>query len=320
MKRCAFLVAVLVCCSATASSDTPKRPHILGIAYVRIFVSNVDKARNFYSAALHAVPPPGDPKLPCAWCERAPTSLTLKKNHLGLVELETLQGKDPTDLLNEIAFETSDVRKLREFLQKYRLSVEKLKKCGEDPCFTIRDPENHTLVFLQRSDAPSVEVPGAYSPIPFRSPIIHAGFIVRDRAATEHFYKDILGFRPYWHGGMKDHQTDWVSMQVPDGTDWLEFMVNVEPNADQRLRGIMNHIAIGVPDIHAAQKKLQENGVKLTEEPKIGRDGKWQLNLYDPDLTRIEFMEFTPVQKPCCSDFTGPHPGPQSPSKASTKP
>ena len=43
----------------------------------------------------------------------------------------------------------------------------------------------------------------------------------------------------------------------------------------------------------------------------MGRDGKWQLNLYDPDDTRIEFMEFTPKEKPCCSEFTGPHPGPK---------
>ncbi len=184
-----------------------------------------------------------------------------------------------------------------------------------DKSFEVIDPENHRVLFISPGGKMS-----SLLGYPGDSYLIHAGFIVHDRAATEHFYKDILGFRPYWHGGMKDDQTDWVSMQVPDGTDWLEFMVNVEPNADQRLRGIMNHIAIGVPDIHAAQKKLQENGVKLTEEPKIGRDGKWQLNLYDPDLTRIEFMEFTPVQEPCCSHFTGPHPGPQSPSKAPAKP
>jgi hypothetical protein len=41
----------------------------------------------------------------------------------------------------------------------------------------------------------------------------------------------------------------------------------------------------------------------------MGRDGKWQLNLYDPDLTRIELMEFTPKEKPCCSEFQGQHPG-----------
>ena len=44
--------------------------------------------------------------------------------------------------------------------------------------------------------------------------------------------------------------------------------------------------------------------------PKFGREGKWQLNLYDPDGTRVELMEFTPVEKPCCSDCTGPHPKP----------
>ena len=35
-------------------------------------------------------------------------------------------------------------------------------------------------------------------------------------------------------------------------------------------------------------------------------DGKWQLNLYDPNLTRAELMEFKPVQKPCCSSMLLP--------------
>ena len=125
----------------------------------------------------------------------------------------------------------------------------------------------------------------------------------------EYFYKDILGFRPYWHGGRTDDHDDWVSLQVPDGTDWVEFMLNVPENDDKRLLGVMNHIALGVTDIQAAKAQLIKNGAPLTEEPKIGRGGKWQLNLYDPDGTRIEFMEFTPVQKPCCSEYTGRHPG-----------
>jgi catechol 2,3-dioxygenase-like lactoylglutathione lyase family enzyme len=141
--------------------------------------------------------------------------------------------------------------------------------------------------------------------------LIHAGFVVRDRAAEDRFYKDILGFRVYWHGGMKDDKTDWVDMQVPDGTDWLEYMLNVSPNADKKELGVMNHIALGVANIKSATERLREdNAVPILEEPKIGRDGKWQLNLYDPDDTRIEFMEFTPVQKPCCSEYTGLHPKP----------
>jgi len=126
----------------------------------------------------------------------------------------------------------------------------------------------------------------------------------------EHFYKDVLGFRPYWHGGMKDDETSWVSLQVPDGTDWIEFMLYDPTGKDKHFLGVMNHIALGVTDIQAAKAQLIKNGIKLTEEPKLGRDGKWQLNVYDPDETRIEFMEFIPKEKPCCSEFTAPHPKP----------
>lgn len=223
-----------------------------------------------------------------------------------------LDRNAPSRKLHQIVFLTDDPTAMRRYLARKGLISSGNPKDSAGPEFGLHDPEGYLIGFTGPGN-PNPDAPRAVR-------LIHAGFIVRDRAATEHFYKDILGFRPYWHGGMKDDQTDWISMQVPDGTDWLEFMVNVEPDADKKLRGIMNHIALGVPDIHAAQQQLLKNGVKLTEEPQIGRDGKWQLNLYDPDDTRIEFMEFTPVQKPCCSEFTGPHPGPQSPSKAPAKP
>ena len=133
---------------------------------------------------------------------------------------------------------------------------------------------------------------------------------MNDRRVEDHFYKDVLGFHLYWQGGMKDNETNWVSMQVPDGTDWLEYMLNVSPGASQRVVGIMNHVALGVPAIQQAKAVFVKNGGKLSEEPKLGRDGKWQLNLYDPDGTRVECMEFQPVEKPCCSAFTGTHPRP----------
>jgi len=214
---------------------------------------------------------------------------------------------NPYKIMNRFGLATDDLPGMLEFLKSQGIETMPAGKFGLISV-EIQDPEGHHIVFTQNHEKTKSQMTAAPS---HQSPrIIHVGFIVWNQEKMNHFYKDILGFRPYWHGGMKDDQTDWVSMQVPDGADWLEFMVNVEPDANQRLRGIMNHIAIGVPDIHLAEKKLQENSVKLTEEPQIGRDGKWQLNLYDPDLTRIEFMEFTPVRKPCCSEFTGPHPKP----------
>jgi len=65
----------------------------------------------------------------------------------------------------------------------------------------------------------------------------------------------------------------------------------------------MHHFALGVNDIQVPYKTVTSRGYKA-EQPKIGRDGKWQLNLFDPNLTRAELMEFKPVRKPCCSPMT----------------
>jgi hypothetical protein len=89
-------------------------------------------------------------------------------------------------------------------------------------------------------------------------------------------------------------------MRVPDGSDWLEYMLNVR-NPSPKTLGVMHHLALGAPSVADAYNRLLERGVTPTEKPKIGRDGKWQLNLYDPDFTRVELMEPAPVQTPCCS-------------------
>ena len=121
----------------------------------------------------------------------------------------------------------------------------------------------------------------------------------------------LLGFRPYWYGGMKDDRTDWVSQQVPDGHDWLEYMLAHGPgNATQRQLGVMDHVSIGVVSVPDTYKVLQaaDRLGHQDQTPKVGRDGKYQLNLYDPDGTRVEVMNFHATEKPCCSPFTAEDP------------
>ncbi len=307
MKR-TFALFILGSLPFSTPGQQPKRPQILGIMQVRLLVSNEKKADDFYYGILRTVSPTAIAGTPCDWCEHAPIG-----NSLGPIEFDTIHGKLPSDLLKLITFRTDDAKGLRELLKRNNVKVGSLKTWEGGGGFFALDPEQHRLAFVQGSGntVPEFGMIGAYSAGARRwAPMIHAGFIVKDRAAMDKFYRDILGFHLYWSGGMKDGETNWVSMQVPDGTDWIEYMLNVDPNADQRLRGVMNHIALGVPSVKEAAIQLEKSGVKLTEQPKIGRDGKWQLNLYDPDMTRVELMEFAPVEKPCCSEFTGTHPKP----------
>jgi catechol 2,3-dioxygenase-like lactoylglutathione lyase family enzyme len=311
------------------AARTPKRPHISRIAQVTFLSTDLPAARTFYTKVLGLDLNSDLATHDCNWCESLPRTGGFLVNPEQAVSLASAPTPAPRNFLGEITFVTEDLGELLKYLTAQNIQVTPRLISGAQhwdviglgySALSLTDPEGRRISFIgEPKSTHSPDHPLSAMPSGAQQ-IIHAGFIVRDRAATEHFYKDLLGFRPYWHGGMKDDQTDWVSLQVPDGTDWIEMMVNVSPNADQRLRGIMNHVAIGVTDIHETEKRLKVAGAPVNEEPKIGRDGKWQLNLYDPDLTRVEFMEFTPVQKPCCSEFTGPHPGPQSPSRAPSQP
>jgi catechol 2,3-dioxygenase-like lactoylglutathione lyase family enzyme len=302
MKRPALLFAGLLFWVVASSGNPPKRPRILGIARVQILTSKLPSARSFYNKVL-------DHPQECNWCEELPSGSFLV-NPSQAIGLSGVPSPAPSDLLEEIAFVTDNVSELRSYLTAHNVPVSKPNKLQEYH-LTVVDPEGHRIGFFQRPPLTERQTQALETAFPSKLRIIHAGFVVRDRSAEDRFYKDILGFRVYWHGGMKDDQTDWVDLQVPDGTDWIEYMLNVSPNADKKERGVMNHIAIGVADIKPVTERLREdNAVSILEEPQIGRDGKWQLNVYDPDDTRIEFMEFTPVQKPCCSEYTGPHPKP----------
>jgi catechol 2,3-dioxygenase-like lactoylglutathione lyase family enzyme len=301
MKLFLPIVASILACQSVAAQSKATRPHITGIDHVRLSVTDLDKSREFYSK-LFGVRSKG------GMCpDTSPTCFTVGWGRTQKIELEKANTSEIKNLLADVSLTTDDIERMHGYLAAQGVAVSQIVKDKDASHFELRDPEGIPISFTQRlaiaiDDPP----PGA----PWYVRIVHAGFVVRNRAAEEHFYQDILGFRPYWHGGMKDDQTDWVSLQVPDGTDWIEFMVNVSPTANHHTLGVMNHIALGTKDIHMTDEQLIKNGWKATEEPKLGRDGKWQLNLYDPDDTRVEYMEFKPKEKPCCSEFTGQHPGP----------
>jgi len=58
----------------------------------------------------------------------------------------------------------------------------------------------------------------------------------------------------------------------------------------------------------ATSALLLVSGLSADDKPEIGRDGKWQYDVYDPDLTRIELMEPAPTKDACCNPYTAPHP------------
>ena len=304
---------LFVCAALTAalgpfllSQSGVKRPPITGVAHVALKTNDLAAARHFYGHDLGFSDALVMPEAlgPAAWFK--------VNDHQYLEIYDTLKSEDE-DRLIEVAFETTDVKAMRDYLAGRGVSVPATVEKGWDGnlSFQVDDPEGHRIVFVQylTGSIPGKQFGLLMPATRISEHMIHAGFLVQDRAAEDRFFKDILGFEEMWHGGKTDTSADWISMRVPEGEDWVEYMCNVR-NPTAKTRGVMNHIAFGVPDMTVAAKTLQSRQAPMPEQPKIGRDGKWQLNLYDPNLTRAELMEPKPVQPPCCSELK-PRRGPE---------
>ncbi len=172
--------------------------------------------------------------------------------------------------------------------------------------FEVIDPEKNKIAFVESSGG-DAEIAHAGQ---ISNRLFHAGFVVKDLKTESAFYEGVLGFRLYWRGGFKDDGTDWYEIQAPDGDNWIEFMLNIDAKADKKELGVQNHFSLGVEKIRPAEEKLKANGAKGYDGPEVGRDGKWALDIYDPDGTRVELMEFTPVEKACCTEYAAGHPKP----------
>jgi catechol 2,3-dioxygenase-like lactoylglutathione lyase family enzyme len=301
--RISPIAIVLAACSfgsSLAAQDQAARPKITGIDYVLLYVTSVDNARAFYTRVL-GLPSDGGG---CAGVARP----CFPVNWYQQIRLEKVPSPAPKNWLAELAFSTDDAAQLRRYLLAHGVDTGKISKDANGALyFEVRDPEGNPIVFVQRRP---MLADYKISPNQLSESLIHAGFVVKNLDDENHFYVDLLGFRLYWHGGFKEQDTDWYELQVPDGDNWIEYMLNIPTDGDHKDLGVQNHFSLGVKDAQVAASRLRSHGLQQFDGPEIGRDGKNSLDAYDPDGTRVEIMEFTPTQKPCCHPYTADHPKP----------
>jgi len=299
MKLLYAVSAVFLAVPTWVGAQTaPPRPMITGVAQVSIYASNMAKSRHFFGEFL------GFP-------ESGTAHQRYRVNARQSIVVDPLPS-GVTNYLRSVGFATPDAEAMRRYLIDKGVHVPDTVKrgAGGSRFFWVNDPEGHRMEFIQLAPKQARFVPVAAGEQPISHHILHAGFIVHDRSAENRFFRDILGFRQAWEGGMKDGKTDWVDMQVPNGSDWIEYMLHGPAPASAAVSGVLNHFSLGVKDAHQAADVLRQRGWHSSprEKAQLGRDGKWQLNLYDPDGTRVELMEFRPVETPCCSPYTLPIP------------
>ena len=302
MKKIGVVAVVLVTglgmIAVGRGADTPGRAKILGIAYVKVKVTDLEKAKAFYGGVMG---------LETSQARNGnAVQASYAVNPSQRVELATTSAGTTGSYLAEVGLATDDVNKMRSYLTAKGVAAKEIFAWPDGTkYFETQDPEGNKIVFVQQKWDPSG---GGAKAIGHK--LLHAGFVVKDWKAENGFYEDVLGFRLYWKGGFKDDGLDWYEIQVPDGDNWIEYMLNIPANADHKELGVQNHFSLGVVSADEAAKTLRERGLKDFDGPEVGRDGKNSLDAYDPDWTRVEVMEFVPSGKVCCTEYGGKHPRP----------
>jgi lactoylglutathione lyase len=283
---------VLPLAAALLAAQPATRPRITGLAHVALFVADFEKSRGFYKDLL-GYGEPFDIKNP-----DGSLSLTfIKINERQYLELfpERAPGGDR---LHHVSLETSDAEGLRAWLAARGVPVPAQVTTGRigNLSFNIKDPDGHTVEMVQyMPDSATLREQGKHvGAARISATMAHAGILVGSLEASLKFYRDVLGFEETWRGSRDGKRLDWVNLKVPDGDDYLELMLYSElPPPDKR--GTAHHVCLFVPDMDKAAAALEARPARKQYtralEIRTGINRKRQMNLYDPDGTRVELME-----------------------------
>jgi catechol 2,3-dioxygenase-like lactoylglutathione lyase family enzyme len=269
------------------------RPKILGVAHMAVFVSDLANARAFYSDLLGFDEPFTLPK-PDGSVEIA----FVKINDRQWIELFN-RPSEGEGQLNHIAIYTDDADRMRAYLAQQGVVVPERVGKGRtgNENFMIKDPDGHNVEIVEyQPDSWTAKDGGQHLPTGrISQQAMHVGILVGSFEAAMKFYNGVLGFQEFWRGSAASSKTlSWVNMRVPDGTDYIEFMLYDQiPAADRR--GSAHHICLVVPDADQAIAALDARRARTSYtravEIRTGINRKRQINLFDPDGTRVELME-----------------------------
>jgi catechol 2,3-dioxygenase-like lactoylglutathione lyase family enzyme len=296
-------------CAGALAQETVKRPRITGFSHVGYFVSDLPKALVFWHDFLGF-----DESYVLPKTDGSGTRIAFVKiNDHQHIELFNEPPTYPHNMMSHLCFTVDDIEQMRRYLRSKGFDVKPGtgKTRTGDYAFEIKDPNGMLVEFVQTlPDGWEAKAAGKFLPETRIAPrIYHLGYKVGDTQKTMDFYT-MLGFTETWRGGADPKELSWINMKVPDGDDYVELMLN-HGTQDWSSWGGKNHISLVVPDIEKATAILKTRpGYSKPLEIKTGVNQKRQMNMFDPDGTRVEIMEPNTITGKPTPSSTAPPPPP----------
>jgi lactoylglutathione lyase len=317
--RTAKLFSGISIAASLFAQDAVQRPKILGVAHMAVYVKDLAKTRQFYEQFMGF----GEPFTLPQKDGKGTRIVFVKVNDRQYFEIfnEADRGEGQ---LNHISLYTDSADRLYAYLKSKGVEVMSDKgSVGKGQTgnknFNVKDPDGHIVEMVEyMPDSWTAREQGKFMPASrISGHIMHVGILAGDLDKSMAFYGGVLGFREFWRGSSSPRMLSWVNIRPAEGDDYVELMLyNSLPAPDAR--GGKNHASLMVPNAEKALAELKRRaalGLYTPPEGKpleiqVGVNKKRQINLYDPDGTRIELMEPNTVDGVPAPNSTAPAPHP----------
>src|SRR5262249_29790121 len=129
--------------------------------------------------------------------------------------------------------------------------------------FTVKDPDGHDVEIVQYLPAGwTRREKGNFLPdTRISAHMTHVGILVGELEPALKFYREILACQETWRGGGNPNRLSWVNVKLPEGTDYVEFMLYSELPAPNE-RGSKHHLCLEVPDVEKAKAMLEQRAAR----------------------------------------------------------
>jgi lactoylglutathione lyase len=303
----------------TASAQNTKRPRLLGVSEIIVRSHDLNASRHFYGDLLGftetfsilknqtAVVKSGLP-------QDQVSSVFFKVNNRQYIVVTPEANKDESRFIG-YAVETEDAEAMRLYLKSlgYSVPAKVSRTPTHDLAFEILDPEGDKIEVMQYTpESLSVQNCGKdLSDGRLSHRVLHAGFSITKPETTK-FYLEGFSVREFWRAdpSMRAPRAaapktppaspllaSLSNLKLPESDDYIEWSLSrARPGAPAARQGTGGHIALVTPDnmaktVAALEAKPAFKDYTRQHEAHVGINHKWQGNFFDPDGTRVEFME-----------------------------
>jgi catechol 2,3-dioxygenase-like lactoylglutathione lyase family enzyme len=313
----AFFVLISFCGEPVLASQLP----LLGLARVTIRVSDLDQARAFYTG-IDGFEEAYDARN----ADGSIAAAYFKVNDEQFLEIIPGLRKDDVRPMTGFAIRTNEIEKLRKTLVREGLNPGEIQKDADGGRgFRLTNLPGQDLDYLEfvqygpnsLADRTKGKSLGAHR---LSTHLDHVGIIATDFDAAYDFYVKVLGFHETWRRVTPDQSRvviDHIELSGSSG-DMVELSNQTgskTPLTRQRAGGAA-HFALTVPDIKAVETEVNARDARLRQTPpRYGLDNRWNFNTFDPDSTRVEFMQVADPAHPAPAVAVTPKDPPQNTSR-----